>query len=145
MPFQNPDILRGCDAIIEVTKNSQKIQVGYATEITNNENNNQKAIRAIGFFKPRGSSPMYWDGSLDMTVHILTEGTSQIVEFGFADEVVAANSYEFIFKQKSSGKIVATAIGFVNTRDWSIMIEDTSAQRVNFLLVDLVYKEGFRG
>jgi hypothetical protein len=145
MAFENPEILRGCDALVSITKNNVTVQVGWATEITLNENNNQKPIRAIGYWKPRGASGMFWDGSADMTVNILTKGQGQIIEFDFADEIVAATPYEFTFKQKSSGVIVATAVGFCNTRDWSIMIEDTSAQRVNFTLVDLVYKEGFRG
>lgn len=145
MAFVNPEILRGCDALISITKNNTTINVGYGTELSVNENNNQKPIRAIGKFKPKGSSPMFWDGSLDMSVHVLTTGTDQIIQFDFKDEITAATPYEFTFKQKSSGKVVATAVGFCNTRDWSIMIEDTSSQRVNFILVDLVYQEGFRG
>lgn len=140
MAFLNPDVLRGCDATVKF--DGQVFMFG--TELTFDENGNQKAIRGIGKYKPLGSSPMYWEGTLEMTGHVLTAAAQGSKVFYLTDEVIAATAFELTITQKSSQKVVAIATAFFNTRNFNLSIENTSEQRLNFLLVDIVYKEGFR-
>lgn len=140
MAFLNPDVLRGCDATIKV----DSVVFMYCQELTYDEKANQKAVRGIGKFKPLGSSPMFWEGTLEMNCWVLTQNIQGSVLFSMKDEVIAAKPMEITITQKSSQKIVAVIIGFFDSRNYNLSIENLSEQRLGFLLVDNDFKEGFK-
>lgn len=141
--FFNPDVLKGCDAVVSVREKSNLYQFGWAQSFDITEEANQKPIRAISFYKPRGSNAMFWNGTLDMEIQILTQKVKDMIRGSIGTVIDANTPIFFTFKQKSTGLLVYQCIGFTNTSSWNLATEDLSLRKLNMQLVDSDYKQAF--
>lgn len=130
--LENPDVITGCDAI--VLFNGQL--AGFIQDIDIEENVNQTPIESIGFWKPRGFKSLKWDGTFSATFHILAVTFEGVVKIDTSSPVAASAPYSFLFKQKSTGKRIASGIGHINTRGFSLANNALSNSRVSFVLRD---------
>lgn len=137
--LENPDVITGCDAI--VLFNGQL--AGFIQDIDIEENVNQTPVEAIGFWKPRGFKSLKWDGTFSATFHILAVTTEGVVKIDTSSPVAASAPYAFLFKQKSTGKRIASGIGHINTRGFSLANNALSSSRVSFVLRDFKQLEAF--
>lgn len=135
----NPDVLVGCDALIEVNG----VRVAFARSIEMEENLNQRPVEAIGAWKPRGNKSVKWEGRLSMELHVLTTVEDGLIDIDTSSAVAASLPYEINIYKQSSPILVASAVGQVDTRGWSLITNDLSGQRVAFVLYILEYGEGF--
>lgn len=136
--LENPDVITGCDAI--VLFNGQL--AGFIQDIDIEENLNQAEILAIGYWKPRGFKSLKWDGTFSATFHTLAVATQGVVKLDTSSPVAASAPYAFLFKQKSTGKRIASGIGHVNTKGFNLANNALSSRRVSFVLRDFKDLEG---
>jgi hypothetical protein len=135
----NPDVLNGCDTIIKINDK----EIGFGKNVEIDENVNQTPIEAIGYWRPRGFKSLKWDGNLTMELHILTQEYEGIIDIDTSNCFVVNQPYTFVFIHKTTRKVVADAVGLINTRGFSLNHNEPSGQRVAFVLIDIKYREAF--
>jgi len=137
--LENPDVIVGCDAIVVFNG----IVAGFAKDIDLDENLNQAPVEAIGAWKPRGFKSLKWDGTMNCTFHILAVKVQGLIPIDTSSPVAASAGYTFLFKQKSTGKRIASGVAHINTRNFGLSNNDLSNQRISFVLRDLKMQEAF--
>lgn len=136
--LENPDVITGCDAVVLL---NGKL-AGFIQDIEIEENVNQTPVEAIGFWKPRGFKSLKWDGTFSATFHILAVATEGVIKLDTSSPVAASAGYQFLFKQKSTGKRIASGIGHINTKGFSLSNNQLSSRRCSFVLRDFKDLEG---
>lgn len=126
----NPDVLVGCDAMIEING----IKVAYAKNLDFEENLNQRPVHAIGSWRPRGHKSVMWEGRLSMELHVLTEDGDGILHIDTSNPVVASQPYEVTIYKESTTTLVASALGQIDSRSWQLLTNDMTGQRVSMVL-----------